>query len=405
MRFYLARFLGVIFGVSVGAAAYAADVGSSPHPTLSATKDAAMGQCQEQWTAYQAYIKSKGWWNSTYAAGRCIDMGGSYKFVRLNVAGSSYNYPFTTVTPICPAGKKIPKGTGYKFYPYPDAVGPQDGVACSGGCEMVANFDPLLGMSYALSGNLCPAHTGPDPADVPVPPPSESTTPDGGHSYCDTISGKCVTTSGGGASSPPAPPSSAAGPNGSTESSSTSTTNNGPTSSDTTTSSTSTTTSTTTTTNVGGGTGGGDGSGSGGTTGTGTSTTSGTSTSHTEAPASSSSTSSNSKCTTGVCDVGNADGNIGALYEGGTSSVESVYSDFKADVSSAPIIGTVSNFFVVGNLSGACPSWHIPGNKYWGEAGFDFDFFCSSGMLSILDLAGWIVLALGAFCAVRIAIY
>jgi hypothetical protein len=37
--------------------------------------------------------------------------------------------------------------------------------------------------------------------------------------------------------------------------------------------------------------------------------------------------------------------------------------------------------------------------------GFDFSFFCADGMLAILALAGYIVLAVGAFSAFRIALY
>lgn len=97
---------------------------------------------------------------------------------------------------------------------------------------------------------------------------------------------------------------------------------------------------------------------------------------------------------------------MGQLYQAGTDTPASVYNDFKAQVSSSPIMSAATGFFDASSLSGStCPTWHIPGNKYWGQAGFSFDFFCSSGMLALLALAGYIVLAVGAFSAFRIAIY
>lgn len=93
------------------------------------------------------------------------------------------------------------------------------------------------------------------------------------------------------------------------------------------------------------------------------------------------------------------------MYTAGTDTPGSVYNDFKAQVSSAPIMSAATGFFNASSISGTCPTWHIPGNKYWGEAGFDFAFFCADGMLAILTLAGYLVLAVGAFSAFRIAIY
>ena len=105
-----------------------------------------------------------------------------------------------------------------------------------------------------------------------------------------------------------------------------------------------------------------------------------------------------------MCDVGNADGDTGGLYQASTDTPGSVYADFQAQVANAPIVSAVSGFFAV-SAGGSCPSWHIPGNKYWGAAGFDFTFFCNADVLAIMALAGYVVLAMAAFCATRIAIY
>ncbi|HEY8329026.1 MAG TPA: hypothetical protein VIO59_11350 [Rhodanobacter sp.] len=96
---------------------------------------------------------------------------------------------------------------------------------------------------------------------------------------------------------------------------------------------------------------------------------------------------------------------MGQLYTPGTDTPASVYGDFKAQVSSSPIMSSASGFFAVSLGGSTCPTWQIPGNKYWGPSGFSFDFFCSSGMLALLALAGYMVLAVGAFSAFRIAIY
>ncbi|WP_354546689.1 hypothetical protein [Rhodanobacter soli] len=96
---------------------------------------------------------------------------------------------------------------------------------------------------------------------------------------------------------------------------------------------------------------------------------------------------------------------MGQMYTPGTDTPASVYGDFKAQVSASPIMSSASGFFSASGIGGACPTWHIPGNKYWGQAGFSFDFFCADGMLALLALAGYMVLAVGAFSAFRIAIY
>jgi hypothetical protein len=102
--------------------------------------------------------------------------------------------------------------------------------------------------------------------------------------------------------------------------------------------------------------------------------------------------------------VGQADGNVGQMYQASTDTPASVYADFVSSVQSSPLISATTGFFTV-NASGSCPTWHIPGNKYWGEAGFDFAFFCSDGMLALLALASYLIAATAAFCAYRIALY
>jgi hypothetical protein len=239
-------------------------------------------------------------------------------------------------------------------------------------CEISLKIGGANSGASVQSGNACAATQG---KTQPLPTPSETTNANGTKTYCDNL-GNCVTS---GPSPPSAPPSASSSANNSTDAAS----------------------NTDTTPASSGSTSGSNGSGSGNGSGTGTGTTG--SGSGTGVPASSSSTST--KCTDGVCDVGNADGQVGQLYTPSTDTPASVYASFKAEVSASPLISAATGFFSPPSASGTCPTWHIPGNKYWGEAGFDFTFFCSDGMLALLSLAGILVLAVGAFSAFRIALY
>ena len=102
--------------------------------------------------------------------------------------------------------------------------------------------------------------------------------------------------------------------------------------------------------------------------------------------------------------MGNADGVVGSLYNGSSDTPGSVYSAFAAHVSGSPLVSAATGFFTV-NVGGSCPVWRIPGSMFWGAGGLDFSFFCDPGVLAILALGGWIVLAMGAFSAFRIALY
>lgn len=284
-------------------------------------------------------------------------------------------YPFTGAS--CVAGTVVPSGSNYNQYE-------SSGELCQGSCEMALSagtYNKATGWSgggdYVLTGAMC-SGTGSSKSGLSAPP-SETVNADGSKTLCDPISGKCVTTKAAATS----PASSSSTGNHSTDSSSV--TNNPA-------SSSSTTTTTTTT--------GTNGSGDTGTSG-GSSTS--VSSSKTDTPASSSSTAS--KCTTGVCDVGNADGDPGGLYNAGTDTPGSVYSSFIAQVSNSPIVAATTGFFTVSLSGTSCPTWTLPGNQYWGPSGLTFTSFCDPNFLSMLTMAGYIVLGVAAFCAFRIAIY
>ena len=286
----------------------------------------------------------------------------------------TYSWCLGGETPTCTAGKAS--------FPTHSWV---DGTDCDNGCYVTPEVDICSGegpcssqFSWVENGQVCPYNpTDPSKPQKPVPQPNtpqppQTCNPDGSCTYCDSTGAYCVTST----PQPPAPP---APPAPSTSGACASAT-----------CSSSTTSGTGGTPSSGGSTGSG-GSGSGGVPVGGSSTSN---------PASSTSTT----CTTGVCDVGNADGSIGGLYQDSTDTPSAEFSSYMTQIKQAPIVSAATGFFTV-QAGGSCPSWQIPGNEYWGKDGFSFSFFCSSGMLSLFSIAGWLVLAGGAFCAFRVAIY
>lgn len=264
-------------------------------------------------------------------------------------------------------------------------IAPHDssGLDCHNGCEEEAFFDPTApaGQTWGVSstGKTCTVGSASTPADgsSAAPPPQAMTCKaDGTCTWCDTQNGNCVTgkTSAGkppaitgaqgGTSSPPPPNLGSTGNPASGSSS--------------------------------------GGTGSGGTVITGNG---GPQPANNGDWAKGPAHATSAGCTAGdACNAGQASGVVGTLYQASGDSIGQEYSSFKAQVSSSPLISAASGFFAF-TPSGSCPTWHIPGNKYWGEAGFDFTFFCDPAILAILQAAGLIVLAVGAFSAFRIALY
>lgn len=252
-----------------------------------------------------------------------------------------------------------------------------DGTDCDApGCKLGLILGGIANGQQFQTGQFCPYDPSQTPPITPQPPPDDPKPPecnaDGSCTYC--VGDKCATT---GATNDQGPPPPSAGSTGSPD-------GNHDTGSH--------------TDYNGGGYPGGSSSSGGGGPGTGTSTGGGGS-GYPLPP-----TSADTKCTTGVCDVGEADGNIGGLYSHSDQTPGSVFGGYMSSIQNAPVVAAAGSFFSV-SAGGSCPSWHIPGNQYWGAAGFDFSFFCSSAMLALFQLAGYLVLAAGAFCAFRIALY
>lgn len=297
----------------------------------------------------------------------------------IGTAGNYGGYVYSCTAPGsgCVAGTVVPDGTVIQH-------SSTSGASYYNGCTLSLVLGGPNSGEQVETGEVQPSGTS--TVNQTATPSTQTSNSDGSQTFCNS-SGQCMTYN-------PTTPINydANGSNASTTSTSTMT--NSATSSTSTTDSSSSTTGTISD-------GGGSGSGSGGSGGSYSSTTTGTSTTTTSSPASSSSSSQN--CTTGVCDVGNFDGQLGTLYTPSQDTPQSVYSQFASSVSSSPLSTAVTGFFGV-STSGSCPSWSIPANKYW-TSGFSFDFFCQSAILSLLSAAGYVVLAVAAYAAFKIALY
>lgn len=386
MRFYY-RILLAFFSFFVTCASYAACTTAGPFTNNCFLYESqAMAACQAILPSYNA------------PSSACsINTSASYVMFYWN--GSQINFSFATAgsPPDCnnlpniggsivaPAGGGVPEAAvGGCCYVPANAVG---GSNASGQQLIIGTWEP--------TGETCDGtHPGLVTDSTTQPNASETTNADGSKTYCTTGTSNnvCITSNSSPSS---APASSSTSPNNATNYSST--TSHPASSSSTTTTATTTTTGASTPAS-----GSSSGSASGGLPSTYTSTGQSTQQSVTDTPASSSSTSG--KCTEAVCDVGQADGQVGALYVSSGDSVAAEFASYSAQVASTPIASVVPQFFAF-TPSGTCPTWSIPGNQYWGSSGFSFAFFCQSAFLSLLQAAGFIVLATAAFRAFTIALY
>lgn len=88
------------------------------------------------------------------------------------------------------------------------------------------------------------------------------------------------------------------------------------------------------------------------------------------------------------------------LYERDGRTLEQLYDEYRARVDNAPIVQALDGIFSPPQ-GGSCPIFSLPASAYW-EA-MVFDFHCREPLSDILALMGWVVLALAAYLAVRIA--
>ncbi|UEQ17051.1 hypothetical protein [Xanthomonas phaseoli] len=92
---------------------------------------------------------------------------------------------------------------------------------------------------------------------------------------------------------------------------------------------------------------------------------------------------------------------MGDLYTKSDKTVESVVSKFAAQVRSTPIAGGIASFMTVPS-GGSCPVFTLGASKWW--SAMTIDFHCSGTFLGFLRACGWVILAIAAYAAIRIAV-
>ena len=108
------------------------------------------------------------------------------------------------------------------------------------------------------------------------------------------------------------------------------------------------------------------------------------------------------------CSAGKAStGDLSKLYTASTDTVGSVMGKYQDQFKSSPFVTAANNFLTV-NPTGTCPQLSIPAADFMGTniwAGLNPNLLCEGTLLNVMDLAGYVVLALAAFQAFRIALY
>ncbi len=92
---------------------------------------------------------------------------------------------------------------------------------------------------------------------------------------------------------------------------------------------------------------------------------------------------------------------IGDLYTKSDKTVESVVSRFATQVRATPLAGGIASFMTVPS-GGSCPVFSLGASKWWDA--MTIDFHCSGTFLTFLRACGWVILAIAAYAAIRIAV-
>ncbi|WP_426933662.1 hypothetical protein [Xanthomonas arboricola] len=92
---------------------------------------------------------------------------------------------------------------------------------------------------------------------------------------------------------------------------------------------------------------------------------------------------------------------IGDLYTKSDKTVQSVVSNFATQVRATPFAGGITSFMTVPS-GGSCPVFTLGASKWWDA--MTIDFHCSGSFLTFLRACGWVILAIAAYAAIRIAL-
>ncbi len=89
------------------------------------------------------------------------------------------------------------------------------------------------------------------------------------------------------------------------------------------------------------------------------------------------------------------------LYEKSGKTVESVLSKFNTQVRGTPMVAGITDFMTVPS-GGSCPVFSLGASKWWNA--MTINFHCGGDFLAFLRAAGWVILAIAAYAALRIAV-
>ncbi|KGE50657.1 filamentous phage phiLf adsorption protein III [Xanthomonas axonopodis pv. vasculorum] len=81
--------------------------------------------------------------------------------------------------------------------------------------------------------------------------------------------------------------------------------------------------------------------------------------------------------------------------------MESVVSKFATQVRGTPLVGGIGSFMTVPS-GGSCPVFSLGASKWWNA--MTIDFHCSGTFLAFLRACGWVIFAIAAYAAIRIAL-
>jgi len=89
------------------------------------------------------------------------------------------------------------------------------------------------------------------------------------------------------------------------------------------------------------------------------------------------------------------------LYTKSEKTVSSVLDQFMGSVQQTRIVGGISTFMTLPG-GGSCPVFSIPGTKWW--SAMNYSGHCSGDFLVFLQACGFVILAIAAYFAIRIAV-
>lgn len=97
---------------------------------------------------------------------------------------------------------------------------------------------------------------------------------------------------------------------------------------------------------------------------------------------------------------GTAGPGVGTLYERTDKTIGSLLTNFYNEVTSQPIFEALTAFMHAEG-GGSCPVFSLEATDYW--RAMTYDAHCSGDFLAVLQAMGWVLMALAAYAAARIA--